>query len=610
VTPARLREALDAWASAGGPSGVSFSGHPARARRLAELYEGYERGLEELGCVDGDRRVARALDALRREPALWGGTPVLLYGFDDLTPQQLDAVETIGHVLDAPLTLSLPYEPGRLAFAGRASTVQTLLPLAAEHRVLPPRSEHYAEGSREALHHLERSLFEPGEGHLAAGGVVAEERVGPDGRGVARVEPGGAVRLLEGGDLRAELELVAGEIRALLDSGVPASEIALAHRSPATIADVLAGVLRDFEVPFLFERRTPLAHTAVGRALCGLLRCMPARAGSGRDAFSGDRAGTIGDLLAWLRAPKAEPETDLAPVDRLEARARVAGIAGAERARGLWESEHGPIEALARLTEAAGRGPGAVIAALQGALEELRGATPPEVAALEAVARVLEELHGLARATPALAPGTAALIGVLEGMEVSCEADPEADGVAVLDPLSLRARRVWALFVCGMQEGVFPAPARFDPLLSAEDRRALAESSDLLLGRPEDAQAAERYLFYATVSRAEGLLALSFHTADGEGSVRVRSLFVEDVLDLFTEDLEEGCVRRAAGALEWPGPGVPPPSRAAREPVPLGAAGSPPPRMRPLGDDRLLEELREGRLWSASSLEIWVGCPA
>src|SRR5947209_1088690 len=81
--------------------------------------------------------------------------------------------------------------------------------LAREHRSLPSRAEHYAPSSRAALSHLERSLFEPG---------------------AARVAHGAAVRLLEGGGERAELELVAREIAALLGEGIPAGEVAVLAR--------------------------------------------------------------------------------------------------------------------------------------------------------------------------------------------------------------------------------------------------------------------------------------------------------------------------------------------------------------------------------------------
>ena len=89
--------------------------------------------------------------------------------------------------------------------------------------------------------------------------------------------------------------------------------------------------------------------------------------------------------------------------------------------------------------------------------------------------------------------------------------------MAVLDPLALRARRVRALFLCGLQEGLFPAPARPEPYLSEEERRGLAEASGLRLGRPGDALAAERYLLYAAISRPLELLVLSWHTTDDDG---------------------------------------------------------------------------------------------
>src|SRR4029079_13072432 len=128
-----------------------------------------------------------ALDALRADAAAWGGRPVFLYGFDDLPPLERDAVETLSRVAGADVCVALPYEPGRVAFAGRAATVEELRPLAAEVVHLPERSEHYAPTARPALHHLERTLSEPG---------------------AERVAPNGAIRLLEAGGERAEAELV------------------------------------------------------------------------------------------------------------------------------------------------------------------------------------------------------------------------------------------------------------------------------------------------------------------------------------------------------------------------------------------------------------------
>src|SRR5687767_12332054 len=187
VAPARFTRALRAWAAAGGA--------PPYGEELAALYAAYHRRLERLGAVDSEGLAKAALDALRERPAAWGGRPVLLYGFDDLTPLQLDAVETLAHHAQTEVCVALPYEPGRAAFAGRAATVELLKPLAERHLALPDRSEHYAVAARGALHHLERRLFEPG---------------------APRVGPNGAVRLLEAGGERAEAELVAAEVLELI----------------------------------------------------------------------------------------------------------------------------------------------------------------------------------------------------------------------------------------------------------------------------------------------------------------------------------------------------------------------------------------------------------
>ncbi len=679
VSPARLRAALEAWAAAD-------PAHAPRALALAELYGEYRRALQELGRAGPERRAALALDALRRAPALWGATPVLLYGFDDLAGLQLDTVETLGAVVGAPVTVSLTYEPSRVAFAGRGDTFQRLLPLAAVHHRVEPRADYYASaplaetgilaetgmlaepGMRAegecppasvggaclpasvALHHLERFLFEPDR--------------------PPAVSAAGAVRLLEGGGERAELELVAEEIRGLLERGVPPGEIAVAHRSPGSVAELLGEVFRAHRIPFALERRVPFAHTALGRALLGLLAA----------AFPGGEDTGLGDLLAWLRAPGVLARPELA--DDLERRARRVGASSAAQARALWEAEHWPLETLDRLEAAAERGSAALLARVAEELERLfsaplrrveevlpsagegflpagdalssaeevlspgeevlSSAESPEVCALAVGRAALEELCELARSSPELAPDAHELTAILRGLELVVEEEPSGapaggwsagaaarsvgtvastragGAVAVLHPLALRARRVRALFLCGLQEGVFPAPARPEPFLSEEERRGLAEASGLRLGRAVDALAAERYLLYAAVSRPEELLVLSWHTADDDGLPSARSLFVDDVCDLFACDLHAARTRRALGEVgEGRGSGVASPSESlAGLSVGEGpgngryepSAGASRDGIAPLRDPRVLAELRE-RLWSASSLQVWTGCP-
>ncbi len=568
VSAARLHQALSSWAAGDGVTPLA---------QLGRLYGDYRATLERLGRLDSEQCAVRALDELRMRPAAWADTPVLFYGFDDLTSLQLDAIETLGRVVDADVMVSLAYEQGRTAFAGRAASFHALAPLAGDrHRELAAQAEHYDPHARVALSHLERRLFE----------AQAE-----------RVEPEMAVRLLEGGGERAELELIVAEILALLDSGMAADEIAVLVRPLGTDLDLLEEVFSAWGVPFALRRGIAFRDTAIGRALLGLLRCVPARDGS--------CAGELADLLAWLRAPGVLDRPELA--DRLESTARRQGVAGATRARALWEQRNWPLDAVERMTQAQSRGAGALI---EQAVHELHwlfcaprradahvldGPELADAGALAAGRRALSELRELAMGPGGLAPGEAAeLARVLERVEVF-QGEPAAPGaVSVLDPLALRARRVGVLFACGLQEGVFPARARAQhPLLDDEQRRGLAESSGLMLGAPEDVLAAERYLLYAALSRPEKQLFLSWHVADDDGQATPRSLFVDDVCDLYASSLSSARVRRPLGAVD-----------AMSMQTPTIAADRP----GPLRDERLLEELRE-HVWSASSLERWIGCP-
>ncbi len=591
IAPGRLLRALEDGRAADGPD--------AAPAELGRVYAGYRDTLRRLGRLDAEQRAVLALDALRERPGLWGRTPVLLYGFDDLTTLQLDAVETLGSVVDAPVTLSLPYEPGRAAFGGRATTFQALAPLLGErgqHHALKARSDHYAPHARRALSHLERSLFEPG---------------------AARLDAGSAVRLLEGGGERAELELVAREIASLLGGGMAADDIAVLLRGAGTSTELLEELLSAAGVPFALQRRRPIGDASIGAALLGLLRCVPAADGAA--AVEPGEDGGLGDLLAWLRAPGLLELPALA--DRLELRARRAGATSAAQGRALWEERHWPLETIDRLHEAQARGPLALIerasrelywlfcaprrstAAVLGA-EEL-----DEAGALAAGRRAFAELRELARIAPELAPsGARELADVLEQVSFLSGEGPGPGAVAVLDPLALRARRVRALFVCGLQEGAFPARSRPQPLLSEEERRRLAEVSGLRLGEQVDGSqgdqlASERYLLYAAVSRPQELLVLSWHTSDDEGQATPRSLFVDDVCDLFGEDLLERRARRPLGAVDDRG------EDAVTEVNGRISRGDGARRSdEPLRDELLLAELA-ARPWSASAMERRIACP-
>ena len=567
VDPGRWWRAVRSWAA-------QDLARTAYAEDLGALYGAYRDALARLGRPDAVLHAGAALDALRLDPGRWGGTPVVLYGFDDLTPLELDAVETLAVHARADVLVTLAHEAGRAAFGGTGEAVHVLQGLATTHEELPARAEHYAPASRAALHHLERELF--------------ASDAGPGG---PAVEAGDAVALLQGGGERAELELVAEHVAALLAGGVAPEEVAVVVRSPGEAAALVERVFAAAGIPVAVDRRLPAGHTALGRAVVGLVRAALAD-------------GSAADLLAWLRAPGHLDVPALA--DRLEAEVRRTGVAGAAGARALWEAAHPtfPLAALDRVREAAGRGPRALRDRLgaealrllsaphRGEAAILAGAETLDARVAAALRRALDELVALAAHDAALWPAPAALADALAAVEVPAADRSVPGAVAVTSPLALRARRVRALVVARLQEGTFPAPPRPEPFLGDADRRALNAASGLRLRLHEDALDRERALFYAAVSRPTERLALSWHVADDDGAPRVPSLLLSDVRDLFAPSLWECRRRRALGAVERP-------AEATGTERPLG----------PLTSPEVLAALAARPAVSASGLEAWAGCP-
>ncbi len=524
--------------------------------------------------MDHERYAWQALDALRRAPARWGGDRVFFYGFDDLDALERDAVETLAQVVGAEVMLSLTYESGRPALEARAEAVQELSPLAERVIELPALDDHYAPESRRALHHLERWLF----------GAAPE-----------RLEPGDCVRLLEAGGERAEAELVGAEVLALLRSGVPAEEIAVVCRSLTRSAAVVESVFTGYGIPTAIEWQVPFAQTALGRALLALVRC----------ALLEEQA-TAQDLLQYLRAPGVLDRIEVA--DWLEAQVRREGIAGAEQAMQRLGFRPAAIDALRTSSNRA-----ADLAFAGRRL--LAGSCPGQAVLLEpaqqldarALVRMLEMLDELAELD--LLPADQDLIGLLEALHVDASRPQRAGAVEVCEPLSIRARRFAAVFVCGLQESEFPQLASPEPFLSDERRRELAAASGLALRLSDDSLAAERYLFYSAVSRATDRLVLSFRSSDEEGSVALPSPFIDDVAELLADGWYERRRRRLLSDVVWP-PEQAPTERELRHSVAAQAAGSAAGAQAPRAlSERSMAHVRHREVVSAGALETYASCP-
>src|SRR2546423_2951283 len=259
---------------------------------LAELYRGYREELDRLGLWDADLRRRYAAGRVAGELEAWDGRPVYAYGFEDLTAAQWRLLEALAGRAD--VTVSLPYEPGRLAFASLERTAGDLARLASGSvEELPPR---YAEYAHPALAHLERALF-------------------------ADVPPPappseGAIRFLEAAGPRATLELVAEEVLALLRTGTAPEEILVVCPSLDRVRAPLETAFGALGVPYTLDGVLRLSQTGFGRALLSLVRF--AWLGGGRR-----------DLFGFVRSPYSG--LPRAHADFLEGRLRGRGVRSPER---------------------------------------------------------------------------------------------------------------------------------------------------------------------------------------------------------------------------------------------------------------------------------------
>src|SRR5438046_2449065 len=153
--------------------GLSLLAGPANAGKVALLLERYlgalesdpflivpnrpelDRAQRELLTRPGvwNRELERryAAERIASELAAWDGKPVFAYGFEDLTGAEWALLEALSGRSEA--TVSLPYEPGRDAFASLRRTADDLSALAENVEELPPNPA----ARSPVLAHLERT---------------------------------------------------------------------------------------------------------------------------------------------------------------------------------------------------------------------------------------------------------------------------------------------------------------------------------------------------------------------------------------------------------------------------------------------------------------------
>ncbi len=233
---------------------------------------------------DDVRVAARAVCQLR-EPAVQM-PDVFLYGFDDISPLQLGILQMLARRTN--VTMSVPFEPGRVVFERRQVLIEALEHSGARVTIPSQRIQPDSE-----LAHLADRFCEP----------TAQPLVGPPA----------TIRCVESCGELGEIEDVLHAVAQLVSEGHALHDIACVTADPSGSRALIEACCARYGIPCVVETPRTLADVPAGRAMLDLVA---ARHASDTHALlrlirSGYVDVSDGDQLAhelhpWLADPELE----------------------------------------------------------------------------------------------------------------------------------------------------------------------------------------------------------------------------------------------------------------------------------------------------------------
>jgi hypothetical protein len=501
-----------------------------------------------------------AVGAIARTAALDGTPDVCLYGFDDMTPPQEDAVDAIA--ARSRLSIMVPAVTRAGVSPGSEGAVTDC-----------PRSCRYAVPLLERLVGRSREIQAPAVAPAAPYALFS--RAWLDGIPGVETMPGPRIEAASVTGIDGELAFAAREIRGLHDRGMAFDDVLVVARDLDAYRERLAAVFAEHEIPVAAavtprpeRRRVAEAARAFldlatrrGSAACVLsLLSNPLFRGHGTvdlpSAAALVRRLGIADRREWLRiGVSLPPDDDEGTEDALEAaRGGLAAIVlplladlegdaavtdPAEHAR-AWSRR-----VRERLAEPADAGVDAAIDELAASVEDLA-----------AIGRVGREMDADAFVE--------AIRGLVDAFSSELGPSRPARGVGVCNALAARGLSARHVFLLGFTADVFPVARPADPFLPEAVRRALANAVGLRFRSGDDELDREIGLLVTLLSGATECAWFVTRTAEDDGSEVAPSPIVEAARSLLSGGGElppaVRMPRRPAGVRElalrrgWPPP--------------------------------------------------------
>lgn len=491
--------------------------------------------------------------AFTRQATIW------IDGFKGFTPQEFYVIGQMLHTADVDISLCL--DPAAKALAAKDTSVfhpvwqtwQKLLKIAAENGVevqyvelCPEALPRFA--AAPALSHLEKEFFS----------YPCRSFTGPAQQ---------QIELSCAANPRAEIEAAARKIRELCrHAAVRYRDITILLRDMTSYSSLIETIFADYDIPVFVDEKRGILHHPLAELIRSSLEIV---AGNwGYDA-----------VLRYLKTDLTGQQRD--EIDSLENYVLAHGIRGGRWTDGqrwaytlrytLEEEEAAEISAeekilLERIDEIRRRIVGPLklfhdalkgertVAEITTALVQLCMTLeiPQKLAqwgreALEAGALIRAEHQQIWNSSIALFEQMVETLGEqkmsleeygqvletgLETLELGL-IPPGLDQVLVASLDRSRSPRVFAAFVLGVNEGIYPVRVTDDDIFSSPDREYLKTIGlELAPGRGERI-IEEQFLLYTALTRAGGYLWLSYVQADNEGKGTAPSYVIRRLKELF-----------------------------------------------------------------------------
>lgn len=473
---------------------------------LTKIYAGYVENLKNHRFVEKEQLGFQAEHVLQ-DVSL--NRELFVHKFEEFSPAEKKFIETYANNND--VTVSYTHDETKPFFANDPVWKWLSKNAGSDSLELNPEEENYSERT---LYLIEKNLFSKGK--------------------TGTIDSDGGLNFLTAAGIHNEVELVGSEIAKLVKGpGIKSfkpHEIAVIVRE-ASYQPEISRIFKGYDLPVSIDKVCTVRETSFGRTFLSLYEGLITGSKNALLTFLGSDFSRISnrEFYTLERAVLSGKKSGKDLLGILFKDGMIKEAAAKVRSRSLDEVLSG-LEALSAYV-------------IEGYLinTKTNTLTGDEVPALNltATAAVIEALVSLKRVIKtdavSLYHDWKEITDMLSQLPLRIKQKPEEGRIQVLSPAQAVGRRFKVVFIMGLNEGSYPKRQPYDPFMPNSHGKFFGNPSFDALATAESESLKEMRLFYMMITRARNAIYCSYCVSDDTGSPRLRSYYLDELLDLFTD---------------------------------------------------------------------------